>query len=78
VGPGPCVRGWAADFGEDEEAHYCGRRPAPHAAVHLLHTRRPTPKEYDSRARTPESEAGPLHSAEMKRHTIAGDGSLLA
>jgi hypothetical protein len=32
------------------------------------------PKEYDSWARAPVSEAGPLLSAEIKRH----DGSLLA
>jgi hypothetical protein len=43
-------------------------------AVHLLHTRRPTPKEYDSRARAPVSKAGALLLVEMKRH----DGSLLA
>jgi hypothetical protein len=36
-------------------------------AVRLLHTRRPMPKEYDSRARAPVPEAGPLLLAEMKR-----------
>jgi hypothetical protein len=44
------------------------------AAIRLLHTQRPTPKEYDSWARAPVSEAGPLLSAVMKRH----NGSLLA
>jgi hypothetical protein len=48
VGLGPRVRGWAAAFGGDEEAHYHGQRLAPHGAVRLLRTRRPTPKEYDS------------------------------
>jgi hypothetical protein len=53
VGPGPRLRGWAAAFGEDEEA----RRFAPRVAVRLLRTRRPTPKEHDSWARAPMSEA---------------------
>jgi hypothetical protein len=78
VGPSPRVRDWAVDFGGGEEAHYRGRRPAPHAAVRLLGTRRPTPKEHDLWARAPVSEAGPLLSAEMKRRTTAGGGSLLA
>jgi hypothetical protein len=54
VGPGPCVRGWPAAFGEGEEA----RRFAPRVAVCLLRTWRPTPKEYDSWARAPVPEAG--------------------
>jgi hypothetical protein len=54
--------------------HYRRRRLAPHAAVRLLHTRRPTPKEYDLWARASVSEARPLLSAEMKRR----GGSLLA
>jgi hypothetical protein len=76
VGPGHHIRGWVVGFGGGEEAHYRGRRSAPHAAVHLLRTRRPTPKEYDSWARAPMSEVGPLLSAEMKRRTIAGGGPL--
>jgi hypothetical protein len=36
------------------------------------------PKEYDSWARAPVSETGPLLLAEMKRHTTAGGGSLVA
>jgi hypothetical protein len=67
VGPGPRVRGWAATFDGDEEADYRGRRPAPHAAVRLLRTRRSTPKEHDSWAWAPVSEAGSLLTAEMKR-----------
>jgi hypothetical protein len=77
VGLGPRVRGWSAAFDGDEEAHYRRRWRAPHAAVRLLRTRRPTPKEYDSWARAPVSEAGPLLSAKMKRRTIAGGGVLL-
>jgi hypothetical protein len=53
-GPGPRARGWFAAFGGDEEA----RRFAPRVAVRLLRTWRPTPKEYDSWARAPVSEAG--------------------
>jgi hypothetical protein len=68
MGPGPRVRGWAAAFGGDEEAHYRRRRPALLAAVRLLRTRRPTPKEHDLWARAPVSEVGPLLSVEMKRH----------
>jgi hypothetical protein len=63
VGLGPRARYWAIGFSEDGEAHYRGRRLAPHVAVHLLRTRRPTPKEFDSWARAPESEAGLLLSA---------------
>jgi hypothetical protein len=76
VGPGPRVRDWSATFGGGEKAHYCRRWHAPHAVVRLLRTRRPTPKEYDSWARAPVLEAGPLLSAEMKRRTIAGVGVL--
>jgi hypothetical protein len=43
-------------------------------AVRLLRTQRLTPKEYDSWAQAPVSEADLLFSAEMKRH----GGSLLA
>jgi hypothetical protein len=74
VGPGPRVRDWVVGFGGGEEAHYRRRWLAPHAAVRLLSTRRPAAKEYDSWARAPPSEAGPLLLAEMKRR----DGSLLA
>jgi hypothetical protein len=70
VGPGPRDRGWPAAFGGDEEARWF----APRVAVHLLRARRPTPKEDDSWAQAPVSEAGPLLSAEMERR----DGSLLA
>jgi hypothetical protein len=70
VSLGPRVRGWAAVFGGDEEA----RRFAPRMAVRLLRTWRPMPKEYDSWTRALVLEAGPLLSAEMKRH----DSSLLA
>jgi hypothetical protein len=54
MGPSPHVRGWSAAFGGDEEA----QRFAPHVAVRLLRTWRPTPKEYDSWARAPMTEAG--------------------
>jgi hypothetical protein len=70
MGPGPRVRGWPATFSGDEEARWF----APRVAVRLLRTRRPIPKEDDSWARAPVSEAGPLLSAEMKRR----GGSLLA
>jgi predicted alpha/beta hydrolase family esterase len=62
VGLGPRVRGWAAAFGGDEEAHYRRRWRAPHVVVRLFRTRRPMTKEYDSWARAPVSEAGPLLS----------------
>jgi hypothetical protein len=76
VGLSPRARGWSAAFGGDEEAHYRRRWRAPHAAVHLLRTRRPMPNEYDSWARPPGPETGPLLLAEMKRHTTAGGGVL--
>jgi hypothetical protein len=75
MGPGPRVRGWAAAFDGDEEAYYRRRWRAPHVAVHLFRTWRPTPKEYDSWARAPVSEAGSLLSAEMKRRTTTDGGS---
>jgi hypothetical protein len=77
VGPGPRARGWSAAFGGGEEAHYRRRWRAPHAAVRLLRTRRPTPKDYDSWAQAPVPEAGSLLSAEVKRHTTADGGVLL-
>jgi hypothetical protein len=77
VGPDPRVRHWVVGFGGGEEARYRGRRLAPHVAVRLLRTRRPTPKEYDSWAQAPVLEAGPLLSAEMKRRATAGDDSFL-
>jgi hypothetical protein len=77
VGPGPHVSNWVVGFDGDEEAHYRRRWRATHAAVHLLRTRRPTPKEYDSWARAPVPEAGPLLSMEMKRRTITDGGVLL-
>jgi hypothetical protein len=67
VGLGPRVRDWAVGFGGGEEVHYRGQRLAPHAAVCLLRTRRPTPKEYDSWAQASVSKARPLLSTEMKR-----------
>jgi hypothetical protein len=77
VGPGPRARDWVVGFGGGEEAHYRRRWHAPHPMVHLLRTRRPTPEEYDSWARAPVSETGPLLSAEVKRRTTAGGGVLL-
>jgi hypothetical protein len=72
-GPGPpCQR---LGRGGDEEAHYRGRRFAPRVVVRLLRTRRPAHQLYDSWARAPVSETGPLFSAEMKRRTTAGGGS---
>jgi hypothetical protein len=70
MGPGPHARGWSTAFGGDEEA----RRFAPCVAVRLLRTQRPTAKEYNSWARAPVPEAGPLILVEMKRRR----GSLLA
>jgi hypothetical protein len=78
MGLGPHVRDWAIVFGGDGEAQYRGRQFAPRVAVHLLHTRKPTPKDYDSWVRAPVSETGSLSSAEMERRTTAGGGSLLA
>jgi hypothetical protein len=72
VGPGPRARDWAVGFSGGEEAHSCRRWRAPLAAVRLLRTRRPTPEEYDSWARVPVSETGPLLSAEVKRRVTAG------
>jgi hypothetical protein len=69
-GPRPPCQGLAATFGGDEEARWF----APRVAVRLLRTRILIPKEDDSWARAPVSEAGPLLSAEMKRC----GGSLLA
>ena len=77
MGPGPRARDWAVGFGRGEEAHYRRRWRAPHAAVRLLRTRRPTPEEYDLWARPPVSETGPLLSAEVKRRTTTGGGVLL-
>jgi hypothetical protein len=78
VGPGPRVRAWAVGFGGGEEAHYRRRWHAPYAAVCHLRTRRPTPEEYDSWARAPVLETGPLLSAEVKRRITAGGGVLLS
>jgi hypothetical protein len=76
VGLGPRAKDWVVGFGEGEEAHYRRRWHAPHAAVRLLRTWRPTLEDYDSWARAPVSETSPLHSAEVKRRTTAG-GSVL-
>jgi hypothetical protein len=78
MGPGPHVRDWAVVFGGDGEAHYRGRRFAPRVAVCFLHTRKPTPKEYDSWARAFVSETGSSSLAEMERRTTANGGLLLA
>jgi hypothetical protein len=48
------------------------------ATVRSFCTQKLSPKEYDSWARTPMSETRPLFSAEMKRRTTSGGGSLLA
>jgi hypothetical protein len=77
VGPDPRVRDWAVGFGGGEETHYRRRWRAPHAAVRLLRTRRPTPEEYDLWAQAPVSGTGPLLSVEVKRRTTAGGGMLL-
>jgi hypothetical protein len=58
MGPSPHVRDWSAAFDGGEEVHYRRRWRAPHVAVCLLRTRRPTPEEYDSWARAPVSETG--------------------
>jgi hypothetical protein len=53
------VADWSAAFGGVEKM-YCRRRwHAPHAAVRLLRTRRPMPREYDPWALAPVQEAGP-------------------
>jgi hypothetical protein len=58
VGPGPRARSWSAAFGGCEETYYHVRWHAPHVVVRLLHTRRSTPKEYDSWAQAPVPETG--------------------
>jgi hypothetical protein len=47
------------------------------AAVQLLCTQEPAPKEDDSWARAPVPETGLLVSAEVKRHTTVDGGVLL-
>jgi hypothetical protein len=69
VGPGSRARGWSAAFGGGEEAHYRGWWRTPHAAVRLLCTRRPTPKEYDSWALAPVPEAG--HPSPRRARSLA-------
>jgi hypothetical protein len=51
---------------------YRGWRHAPHVAVHLLRTWRPTPEEYDSWARASALETGSLVAAEVKRRATMG------
>jgi hypothetical protein len=65
--------------GRDEEAYHRGWRFAfrARAAVRLLRTQEPSPKEYDSWARAPVLATGPLLLVEMKERTTAGGGSLL-
>jgi hypothetical protein len=80
VGPAPVPEiGLFVSCGGDEEAHYRERRFAFRAcaAVCLLRTQEPTPKEYDSWARAPVSAIGPLFLAQMKGRTTMGGGSLL-
>jgi hypothetical protein len=48
------------------------------ATVGSFCTQKPTPKEYDSWARAPVSDTGPLFPAEMERRTTTCGGSLLA
>jgi hypothetical protein len=76
VGPGPRVKDCAVGFGGGEERHYRRRWRAPYATVHLLRTRRSTPKEYDSWAWAPVLGTGPLLSAKIKRRSTAGGGVL--
>jgi hypothetical protein len=76
VGLGPHVIDWTVVFGGDEEAHYCGQQFAPCVTVRLLRTWELTPKEDDPWAWAPVSGIGPLFSAEMKRRTTTGGGSL--
>jgi hypothetical protein len=47
------------------------------AAVRLLCTQEPAPKEDDSWVRAPVSETEPLVSAEVKKRTTTGDSPLL-
>jgi hypothetical protein len=77
VGSSPHVRDRVVGFGGGEETHYRRRWRAPHAVVHRLRTRRPTPEEYDSWTQAPVSETGLLLSAGVKRRTTAGGGVLL-
>jgi hypothetical protein len=82
------LRAWApvpetgpfVSCGGDEEAHYHGRRFAfrARAAVRLLRTQEPRPKEYVSLARAPVSATGLWVSVEVKRRTTAGGGLLLS
>jgi hypothetical protein len=51
---------------------YRGRWRAPHVAVRLLRTQRPTPEEYDSWARASALETRSLVAAEVKRRVITG------
>jgi hypothetical protein len=48
------------------------------AAVHSFYTQETMPKEYDSWAQAPRVRDWAVFSAEMKRRTTAGGGSLLA
>jgi hypothetical protein len=47
------------------------------AAIRLLCTQEPAPKEDDSWARAPATETGLLVSVEVKRHTTIAGGMLL-
>jgi hypothetical protein len=55
VGPGPMPETGPLVSTEMKMSHYRGRWFAPLAAVRLLRTRKPTPKEDDSWARAPVS-----------------------
>jgi hypothetical protein len=60
----PHTADWSAALGGGEETHYRGRWHAPHVAVHLLRSRRPTPKEYNLWAQAPVLENGsPLRTS---------------
>jgi hypothetical protein len=73
----PHAADWSTAFGGGEETHHRRRCYAPHVAVRLLRTQRPTPKKHDSWARAPVPETGPLLSAEVKRRITTGGGVLL-
>jgi hypothetical protein len=63
---------FSAFCGGPEEGRYSAR-----AAVRLLSTKEPAPKEGDSWAQAPVSESGLLVSTEAKRYTTTGSGVLL-
>jgi hypothetical protein len=77
-GPGPsCQRLGRLFLAEEMKRHTTagGGSLFGRAAVRLLRTQEPSPKEYDSWAWAPVSATGPLLLAEMKERTTAGGGS---